>query len=286
VRTSPRIDLPEMENLFRIFCGAKGATKAILEKQSGRCKIQAIERFRESTHWVIDRWRNRGERLEIGADESSDRAEKQEVDALVSQFNAALAAHGKFISDAALEEHPSAEVAMGDSNRFNLFIGPRRLVKNIAGTADKIPAYSANVVEPMGFVAKSNIADFTHPSVIWGIDGNFEFSLIQPGVEFATTDHCGTIQILDPHIVPEYLLYALNVRKIEESFDRSFRPSLTNMRLFTVTIPVRPDKTFDVTAQKEIARRFTGERERREKLSAIKCQLDEIFGRYLQHSHI
>ena len=176
----PDDDLPVMEGLFRIFSADKQSkkTRGLLEKQTPRCKVQDIERFRKETHWVIDRWWNRGERVALG---------------------------------------------------FNL-----------------MPANST----------------------------------------FVTTDHCGAIEILDPSIVPEYLLYAMSLRRIEESFDRSFRPSLANMRLFTVAVPVLQDGRFDVDAQRTIADRFTGVREKREALEAIKTELDGMFEGYLQRARL
>jgi type I restriction-modification system DNA methylase subunit len=282
-------DLPEMENLFRIFCAAKSTIKLILEQQSGRCKVQPIEIFRDATHWVIDRWWTKAERLAVGADSASDHAGKQDVGSLLSEFDEALSEHDTFISESAINAYPTMPLAMGDKVRFKLFIGPRYLVKDVAKTEDaenKIPVYSSNVIEPMGYVGKTEITDFSHPTIIWGIDGNFEFSLIEPGVIFEITDHCGAIQILDSTIVPEYLLYALNARKTEEDFNRSFRPSLTNIRQFSVLMPVTGDGSFDAKAQKDIAEKFTGERERREKLSAIKRRLDNIFGRYLDHARL
>ena len=56
-----------------------------------------------------------------------------------------------------------------------------------------------------------NIEDFTHPSLLWGIDGNFDLQYVPSGQAFATTDHCGTVQILEPSIIPEYLLYAISL---------------------------------------------------------------------------
>ena len=106
------------------------------------------------------------------------------------------------------------------------------------------------------------------------------FNLLQSGMRFATTDHCGRIQILDRSVVPEYLLYALHIQKTEEGFDRSFRASLANMRRFMVRIPVGPDGRFDVELQKRLARRFAQKTERMGALGIVKQELDDAFRRY------
>ena len=126
----------------------------------------------------------------------------------------------------------------------------------------------------------SNVEDFTRPSLIWGIDGDFDVQYIPPGQSFATTDHCGTIQILDASIVPEYLLYVVSMVGSEARFTRSYRPSLTNMRDLKVKIPVLPDGSFDVDAQQEIAAAYVAARSKEKALKAVKQELDEVFSRY------
>jgi hypothetical protein len=199
----------------------------------------------------------------------------------MSKLNQALADYEQFVSAAQLGATPTKLVTLGDKALFRLFIGDRVLKDDLPQGDGKIPVYSANVFSPMGLLEKSNVTDFNVPAILWGIDGNFEFNLIPAGTEFATTDHCGTIQILDAFIVPEYLLYALTFSRVEESFDRSFRASLANMRRFAIAMPILNNGTFDVAAQQSIASRFTGRREKRENLESIKSELDSLFARYV-----
>jgi type I restriction enzyme M protein len=274
-------DLPEVEKFFRIFSGARNSCKTILEKESGRCKIQNIALFEKSSHWVIDRWWSQKELIDLTIKESLDAAKKHEIDAVLEDLNTALEDYDNFVSQVNLDTINIKEVPLGDSSLFNLFIGKRFLTKNLALFAGNIPLYSANVFEPFGFIEQSNIKDFTHPVILWAIDGNFEFNLVPAGKVFATTDHCGTVQILDEHIVPEYLLYALNLQRVEESFDRSFRASLANMRQFVIKIPIKDDGTFDIEMQNTIASHFTGMRQKKDELNNIKKHFDTIFQRYV-----
>jgi type I restriction enzyme M protein len=272
-----------LENLFRIFSADKQnkKTRNLLEKQTARCKVQDVERFKKETHWVIDRWWTRDERIALAVVEPADVADKDQVQTLIQSLKDALVDYDGLVAANTLGVLPSKKVELGDKKLFTLFIGERVLKKDARHVSSKIPVYSANVYEPMGFVEKSNIKGFKHPAVLWGIDGDFEFNLIPANVIFATTDHCGAIQILDSSIVPEYLLYALTVRRMEETFDRSFRPSLANMRRFSVSIPIKSDGTFDIEAQKVVAARFTGLQEKRENLQSLKSALDAVFEGYL-----
>lgn len=276
-------DLPELETLFKLFLGARNKSKNILERQSPRCKIMAIEQFQDSPHWVIDRWWSRQEKVDIGIEESFASVTLAQINEATHAFNDALQDYDSHRKSAyaGIESEKSKVVQLGDESLFNLFIGKRVVKKELSGMQGNIPLYSANVFEPFGFVLQSNVNVFDHPSILWGIDGNFDTNLIAPKVEFATTDHCGTIQILDQNIDPEYLLYAIEVQKTEESFDRSFRASLANMKRFSVRIPVLDDGTFDVESQKKAASFFVKVIEKREKLISIKSHLDQLLLHYL-----
>ncbi|XHX78628.1 MAG: class I SAM-dependent DNA methyltransferase [Stenomitos frigidus ULC029] len=274
-------DLPQMEKLFRVFLATKSLSKEILEKESPRCKIQEFNNFQKSSHWVINRWWSQEELVSAGIKESPSIAQKPEMDKLLAGLNTSLEDYEKFVEQQNTENFQTKSVTLGDTSLFRLFNGKRIKKEDLPVLAGEISAYSANVFEPFGYVSKTNIEDFSCPSILYGIDGNFNFNLIPSGQIFATTDHCGTIQIIDSSILPEYILYALEVRRIEETFNRSFRASLANMRQFTIEIPIKNDGSFDVDAQKNIADFFMEDRKRKNAINNLKQQFDEIFERYM-----
>jgi type I restriction enzyme M protein len=276
-------DLPEMERLFRIFMADRTGTKTYLEKLSPRCKVQGIERFLTERHWVIDRWWTRQERLAIGDEEIVVPANRQDVVAAEEIFAAALHDFDEFLKEDPIAKTTTKEVALGDQSLFELSIGNRVLIDQVSADSMLLPVYSANVHDPMGYLEfdKGNLLNFDAPSILWGIDGNFEFNIIKENVEFATTDHCGRIRVLDQKIVPEYILYALHLRRIEESYDRSFRASLSNMREFKLKIPVEKDGSFDVTAQRRVAARFGKLQVKRSAIQKAKAAFDAVVRRYM-----
>lgn len=111
---------------------------------------------------------------------------------------------------------------------------------------------------PFGHVRASNLNDFTKPSILWGIDGNFDINFIPAGEPFATTDHCGRLQIIDDDIDPNYIYWNLRATRERYGFDRVFRASLTNIRAeVEVTIPTDPDGgAFIVETQRTMASRM------------------------------
>ncbi len=62
-------DLPEMETLFKLFCASKSQFEDFISGKYPRCKVQPIENFAESSHWVIDRWWSVDEKVALGIEE-------------------------------------------------------------------------------------------------------------------------------------------------------------------------------------------------------------------------
>ena len=135
-------------------------------------------------------------------------------------------------------------------NDFVLSIGKRVLKKDLI--ASGIPVFSANVCNPFGYITKSNLENFQTASLIWGIDGIFDWNLIPPNQTFATTDHCGRLIIKNPTILPEYVLYTLQESARSYGFNRNLRASLLNVSNISIGIPINDDGSYNVVAQVEI----------------------------------
>ena len=272
-------DLPEMERLFRMFMANRQSddVRKILG-EAPRCKIRDIQDF-SGPHWVIDRWWTRAEKIEMGALDEVEFAELEDVRHRINKFQALLESHQTLVDGTTAMFTQTREVALGDTSIFRLLIGRRVLKRDLK--KDGIPVYSANVVEPMGYWEDSNIEDFEIASILWGIDGNFGLNMIPPGTPFRTTDHCGVIRIRDPRIDPEYLLYALVHRRTEESFDRSFRPALDNMRRFSIQIPVDDDGFFDLDAQRRVAAQFMRAKDTHREVKKMRSEMDRILDSYI-----
>ena len=104
-------------------------------------------------------------------------------------------------------------------------------------SAGRFPIYSANVYEEFGKINKQNITDFSLPSVIWGIDGDWMVNYIESSYPFYATDHCGILRINNPDILPHYFALALQVEGEYEKFSRSNRASTQRIKNLTIQIP-------------------------------------------------
>lgn len=112
-----------------------------------------------------------------------------------------------------------------------------RVLSDEVQEVGRVPVISANVKDVFGYIEKNNITDFSKPSILWGIDGNWMVSLVEPNVEFYPTDHCGVLRCDSPDIMPEYLMYSLLVAGEYEMFSRWNRASDTRIKGIKIQIP-------------------------------------------------
>lgn len=134
------------------------------------------------------------------------------------------------------QQSASIVYKLSDSNLFSLSIGRRILATEVSDSFN-IPVYSANVFEPFGFIDKLLIEDFSKPSVLWGIDGDWMVNTIQENIQFYPTDHCGVLRINTKEIEPKYLAWVFNQKGKEVGFKRSYRASIDRVASLTINLP-------------------------------------------------
>lgn len=127
-------------------------------------------------------------------------------------------------------------VSLGDSSLFELNIG-QRITNNQLVENGEIPVYSANVTKPFGFINEKLIEDFSRPSVIWGIDGDWQVGYIKENVEFYPTDHIGYLRVKSGDILPRYIVSLIEEQGEYLGFSRSNRASLQKMKKIQIVIP-------------------------------------------------
>ena len=96
---------------------------------------------------------------------------------------------------------------------------------------------AANVAAPFGFIDKLLITDFSAPSVLWGIDGDWMTSYLPSDMPFYPTDHCGVLRCKTSEVNPRYLAHLLEVEGGKMGFSRSYRASIDRVHGITFTVP-------------------------------------------------
>ena len=257
--TTQENHLPDMAAQFRLFQGNPIAFDSI----DARCRIVPIHEFDPEEHWLVNKWWSREERERLGDVEPESFVAVDEMAAILA--DAATVAEGHANALAALGQDVDVDqtvtLELADARYFRMSIGKRVLKKDLfRSTGGSVPLYSANVEQghEHGWLAKSNIADFSRPSILWSIDSDFAMSVRASGDVFATTDHCGRLEILSNDLDPNYCQAAIVYGYARAyGFDRGTRPSLRRMRKVTLRIPVLANGSFDVDAQRRLAEQYT-----------------------------
>ena len=174
---------------------------------------------------------------------------------------------------------------LSDKNFFDLSIGNRVLSDEVVENGS-IPIYSANVFEEFGRINKQNITDFSEPSIIWGIDGDWMVNIIPANKPFYPTDHCGVLRIKTDDIIPKYMALALRVEGEFERFSRSNRASTQRISNLIIQIPSLTDQQKVVDEIETIDKKIADEQaiisEQSEK---VKSKFAEMFGSLLLNTH-
>jgi len=270
-------DLSEAIALYSFFKGNKEGFKKINKDE--RCKIQPFEMFNPETHWSVDRWWTKDEQIRLGILEQNEAVPLSNLSELVADFSTTLSEYSSIFNSASEKEFIKSEfreISLSDNQYFKLEIGKRIVKRDLIKITGNIPIYSANVKTPIGFHQTSNIEDFSNNFVIWGIDGDFEFNAILKNTPFVSTDHCGTIRILNDNILPEYLMIQLENVKHKHGFDRGLRASLKNMREISIKLPFCDNGQLNIAKQKEVIEKYEYVKELRTKVAAYKQQIFDI----------
>ena len=127
-------------------------------------------------------------------------------------------------------------VSLNDKRYFSLFIGKRIKISQTKKNGN-IPVYSANVIEPLGFIDELLIKDFQKNSVLWGIDGDWIVKYIPANIKFYPTDHCGVLRVNTNEINTYYLALVLFVIGYEYKFSRNNRASIDKIKDIKIPIP-------------------------------------------------
>lgn len=176
-----------------------------------------------------------------------------------------------------LEAKADKIVRLSDENIFHVSIG-KRVLKNEFVENGKIPVYSANVIEPFGNIDKLLIEDFSKPSVLWGIDGDWMVNYLPKDYPFYPTDHCGVLRVKDNSINEKYLAFILEKEGKAFEFSRTKRASIDRIQGIKIAVPPIAEQQKIVSEIEKIEGKITAlEKE----IAAIPKQKEAILKKYL-----
>ena len=168
-------------------------------------------------------------------------------------------------------------LSLSDTDKFETSIGKRILNKQLVADGS-VPVYSANVIEPFGYIDELLITDFSVPSVLWGIDGDWMTNYMPENIEFYPTDHCGVLRCKTSEINPRYMAHLLDVEGAKMGFSRAYRASIDRVQGITFSVPERSVQDKTIEKIMEIEKHI---REAEKKLEALNGKTAEIVMSYL-----
>ena len=292
-------DLEVASDLFNMFKGAKSKFRT----DDKRCKIVDIEDFYNGTHWSVDRWWTRDEKIALGIEDNIETVSLEDYIGMVSDTASTLMEFDEPLRELVKKKSAivsSIEVSLNDKTLFDLSIGKRLLRKDYIEASGGIPAYSSNVFSPFVYTSYSNVVDFSVPYVLWGIDGTFDYD--GKYMTWSTNGFAGTILVLDGKfsingdrgvLIPkdgrtdidlDYMKFTLEplFRDLakgrkgdngEDEFTKLY-PSMLNDIM--IPVPVDEHGSIDLCAQKEIATKYLAiERSKDEVVSKLDALIQQ-----------
>jgi len=176
-----------------------------------------------------------------------------------------------------VQKKANKTLRLSDENIFQVSIG-KRVLKNEFVENGKIPVYSANVIEPFGLVDKLLIEDFSSPSVLWGIDGDWMVNYLPKEYQFYPTDHCGVLRVKDNSVNEKYLAFALEKEGKVLEFSRTKRASIDRIQGIKIKVPSIAEQIKIVKDIENIENQIL---KLNKELEEIKNKRNEILKKYL-----
>lgn len=265
-------DLKELVGLYRQFNGSP----TTFTTTSDRCKLIAADELLKSRHWLIDRWWSDTEKRALGIVETNIEGSTEDFIQLASEAGKAL----KKLEQTSTPTAPSAteHVTLTLGGDWLEFIGKQtswtrtRYRTLDSGIKEDTPVYSA-ARAPVAYVKEVNDAlieaSTEAPVISFGAngDGSAGTNFVHHTRSFYVSNDRTCIKILDPKIMPEYILYALGTMKEMYGFNHSFKAVKKNLQNVAVEVPVK-DGAYDLATQKLLVERYV-------KLNALKAGIRE-----------
>lgn len=143
--------------------------------------------------------------------------------------------------DTMAQQGSGKTLRLSDESIFNISIG-RRVLNSEVNPKYNIPVYSANVFEPFGMIDTLLIEDFSVPSILWGIDGDWMVNIIDANTPFYPTDHCGVLRLKTEAVLPKYMAHLLKKAGEKAGFKRSYRASIDRIKSLSVQVATIEDQ--------------------------------------------
>lgn len=272
-----RNDLAVASDLFNMFKGAKAKFRV----DDLRCKIVSIDDFYNGSHWCVERWWTKEERIALGIESESESISVDDfismltdVSSSVNGLEEPLRELQKKKSDISFVQLPLSEI-IDFSITTNSSAFTKAFVNSNRGN---IPVYGASKQADevsYGYI-KDGIPGVKYFSdcLTWNIDGSLglfvregKFSLSEKVIPLIVRAE------LTEDIDLNYLKYTILSKIGDSSFSYTNKGGKTRLGQIVIPLPVAGDGRIDVVAQREIANKYITVEQTRSALLELRAQL-------------
>lgn len=255
-------DLAEAANLFNMFKNAK----AYFSTNDKRCKIISIDDFYNGSHWSVERWWTREDRIELGVEDEVESVTPEEMGALVGDIGNTLLEYQDLFSGLQKKKADLGfyTISLTD-NRYlqyltGIYLGKTKteLVKLKAG---KIPVYTA-AQSPILFIEeqykppieaseKSPVLSFANDG-----DGSAGRNFVYHTTEFYINASRSAVRVIDDNLSLKYVLLSIQEMKTKYNFSYTFKANKQNLSKVEFNVPTKKDGSFCLDAQNDIVSQY------------------------------
>ncbi len=278
-------DLDVAATLYNMF---KGVRKRFVTDDK-RCKIVDISKFYDGSHWSIDRWWTREEKIELGIEERVDTVSLNDYISMINDTASTLMEICNELTEFQREQEETDRKknwktkSVKISDVFNIVRGSGTYTKTYTNSHQgPYPVYSGNTTHAFSSI---NSFDYKEPCLSWAIDGLAGYMMIhlEP---FSATNHravlipkCAGIDLHYAKSVLEPVFREIKMGRIGANGSNEYT-SLPPFRVENIAfdIPVDDAGNYDLLSQQELSRLSTQISEYK---SALKEQLTHLEGLHL-----
>lgn len=271
-------DLETASDLFNMFKGAKDK----FTTSDKRCKMVSIDAFYTGTHWSVDRWWTKDEKIELGIEEVIKSTDLNGFRSMLSDAVSTLTELDEPLSEIVKK---NAKLAYNTklfllTDLFDIHRGSGTYTRSYNQKhKGNYPVFSGNTFNSFAYI---DSFDYNTPCLTWSIDGLAGYIMVHNS-PFSATNHRGVLVPKCSCINLDYAKYVLepifrSIKKGREGDNgENEYTSLPPFMLSNVYLPVPINSSGqpDLIVQNEIVEKYITVRQAKEVVSEIRKAIIE-----------
>lgn len=263
-------DLNEATTLYNFFKGNKSSFESF--NTDPRCKIFPIDKFEPESHWTVDRWWSREEKIALGIEEEDKAVSFEEVPLIVEEVADTLNSISIMIKELSEKkksdlEQSFKEVILKDIftiRQGNSFYTKKRILENNWNGDTSV--YSSNTKEDglligidIKYIKKNDL--YNQYCLTWSVDGYAGTLFVRNQKNekkyFTINNHCGVLLPKISNINLDFIKHTIQPIFYEVSKGYGNNKVGTNqIENIKIKIPILPNGEFDIIAQENIIEKY------------------------------